>query len=800
MSKANNAWSRPLSSNIAAPPGLSKTNGQKPAATTVTPTSTGSKPSLDSALRSRFLLLTLSLVGQQVTLHHVNGSILTGVLHTFTPFREPTGHANVYVLKSVQVTQRGPDDSLKLETGGTLLVHSSDVASVVCASVRLDNPPANAAAASSGFRTDGDISRSGAASGAELEKASGEWTKSAPSTTPRGGGLEDGSGKRKGMFGTATTQSELRGGIGQWDQFQANEDQFGVTATYDENLYTTELAKGTVAQRKQAERLAKEIEGQVTSNLHQAEERGHKIEGDFDEEDLYSGVLVKDEEGEKDKKTERTKLVLKPRTVDKEAPSKDAAVTKENKADIIKEDTLASNQKVESKKSESAPSTTSKTAPVVASSVSPPKMNYAAVVAKVKKSKAAAVPAAENKSDPAPTTVADSTSPASGDSTKKADSKSEITKATDTALEKDTTSASSESKDDKKSEKAKSKLNANAKSFTFNPSAKTFTPSFAAPAPPSAEPQALHTGAMGGIPPGAPQPQHAAYMPYVQPVVISNSPMMYQPYGPVRGYPGAAPYMVPPPQQQHQPPTANEGAVAPGTEESEGGTNAGVEQAPATNVTDETPMESDDAASTPDAASTSVSGSGATTPSTQGQAQQSQGQPQQPQQMYGVNQYYPAPTAMGRGMPTQGNVYPQMAVMGRGYHPQMMGGPQQPIMHQGGIPQYNQMRGPGGFPYMQGGYSGPGGQMHGGGMDGNDMGGSGGGGYGGSNNGGGGGRGGRTGRGSRRGGRKGGGGGRGRGGYNNNYNTNGGGYQTQYHQGPSSDQAPEPQSKGESSS
>ena len=689
MSKANNAWSRPLSSNIAAPPGLSKTNGQKPAATTVTPTSTVSKKSLEPALRSRFLHLTLSLVGQQVTLHHVNGSIITGVLHTFTPFREPTGHANVYVLKSVQVTKSGQDDSLKVETGGTLLVHAQDVASVVCTSVRLDNPPANAAAAAlSGFRTDGDISRSGATSSAELEKASGEWTKSTPSTTPRGGGLEDGSSKRKGMFGTATTQSELRGGIGQWDQFQANEDQFGVTATYDENLYTTELAKGTVAQRKQAERMAKEIEGQVTSNLHQAEERGHKIEGDFDEEDLYSGVLVKDEEGDTDKKTARTKLVLKPRTVDKEAPSKDAAVTKENKPDTTKEkDSSASTQKVDSKKSESAPSTTSKTAPVVASSVPPPKMNYAAVVAKVKKSKAAAVPAAENKSDPAPTMVADSTSPASGESTKKAEAKKEITKATDTAVEKDTTSTSSESNDDKKTEKAKSKLNANAKSFTFNPSAKTFTPSFAAPAPAPAEPPALHTGAMGGMPPGAPQPQPAAYLPYGQPVVIGNSPMMYQPYGPVRGYPGAAPYMVPPPQQQHQPPTANEGALAPGTEESEGGVNAGVEGAPVTTVTDETPMESDDAANAPDAASTSASGSGATTPSAQGQAQQTQGQPQQPQQMYGVNQYYPAPqtmnpvtaTAMGRGMPTQGNVYPQMAVMGRGYHPQMMGGPQQPV-------------------------------------------------------------------------------------------------------------------------
>ena len=122
------------------------------------------------------------------------------------------------------------------------------------------------------------------------------------------------------------------------------------------------------------------------------------------------------------------------------------------------------------------------------------------------------------------------------------------------------------------------------------------------------------------------------------------------------------------------------------------------------------------------------------------------------------------------------------------------------------MPQYNQMRGPGGYPatpYMQGAYSGPGGQsMHGGAMDGTDMGVPATGGYAGSSNGGSG-RGGRGGRGGRRGGRKGGRGqGGARGGYNANanYNTNGGGYQNQYHQGMPSDQSPEPQSKGEASS
>ena len=38
----------------------------------------------------------------------------------------------------------------------------------------------------------------------------------------------------------------------------------------------------------------KEIQNTTTDNIHMAEERGFKVETDFDEEDLYSGVLTKD--------------------------------------------------------------------------------------------------------------------------------------------------------------------------------------------------------------------------------------------------------------------------------------------------------------------------------------------------------------------------------------------------------------------------------------------------------------------------------------------------------------------------
>lgn len=50
---------------------------------------------------------------------------------------------------------------------------------------------------------------------------------------------------------------------------------FNVTSTFDENLYTTPLNKNalTTAQMAHAERMAAEIEGKTSSNIHMREER-----------------------------------------------------------------------------------------------------------------------------------------------------------------------------------------------------------------------------------------------------------------------------------------------------------------------------------------------------------------------------------------------------------------------------------------------------------------------------------------------------------------------------------------------
>ncbi|KAL0696473.1 hypothetical protein Bca4012_063653 [Brassica carinata] len=79
-----------------------------------------------------------------------------------------------------------------------------------------------------------------------------------------------------------------------WNQFEVNKTFFGVTSTFDEELYTTKLEGGprTRELEEKASRIAREIEGENTRDLHVAKERGLQLSGKFniDEETKYSSV------------------------------------------------------------------------------------------------------------------------------------------------------------------------------------------------------------------------------------------------------------------------------------------------------------------------------------------------------------------------------------------------------------------------------------------------------------------------------------------------------------------------------
>ncbi|PKA59171.1 hypothetical protein AXF42_Ash001264 [Apostasia shenzhenica] len=79
-----------------------------------------------------------------------------------------------------------------------------------------------------------------------------------------------------------------------WDQFETNATLFGVKSTFNEELYTTKLERGpqTKDLERKASRIAREIEGEETHDIHLAEERGIDFDDGFDvdEEIRYSAV------------------------------------------------------------------------------------------------------------------------------------------------------------------------------------------------------------------------------------------------------------------------------------------------------------------------------------------------------------------------------------------------------------------------------------------------------------------------------------------------------------------------------
>jgi hypothetical protein len=421
-----NAWARPLKTS-GPPPGMG------PADKVRAPT-TGDKPNgngaaLSSIHRDRLLHLSLALIGQKVVANLTDGSVLEGVFHTFTPFDGLEAEVkNKYVLNTVQVVKPGKDNTIK--NGSTVILAVDKVTQLYAKSINLDRPNKSfgSKGATQEFETDTQISGTRGGGSRDLVAAGTAWTNAPGGKQTRAEALAGALDDPKARKDT----SGLKGNIGGWDQFQANQKLFNVKASFDENLYTTELDKSQIDSRKiaEAERIAKEIETTTSSNMHVAEERGQAIETDYDEEDRYSGVLTK--EG-KQRHEDKSAAAGAPKKIMNYA----AAAAK---ADAAKK---------------AGPGGVASKAPVAGET----KASETAAVSEDKKAAPAPAPRAEEAKK----------EETEGSKDAKSDEAKEGTKATDEST-----------LDDKKAdEKPKnSKLNANAKSFTFNPSAKSFTPTF----------------------------------------------------------------------------------------------------------------------------------------------------------------------------------------------------------------------------------------------------------------------------------------------------------------------------------
>lgn len=276
------------------------------------------------ALRERFIHLVTNLTGQKVTITLKSGTVLTGILHTATPFPHlPLDQRNKYVLKAVSVEFDG-SPSLMVEPGQTMIFDMGEVVQLHVKSFRMDQLVGSNSSGSVGdsFVTDTEISKTsyGKSSGPrDLVQAGSAWTSGGKDILLDSGSSNVNSkpysrsssaddlpinSRASKLAGPSLLANNavapggaLKGSIAGWDQFKANEELFNVTGSYDETVYTTPLDKSSLEADKiaRAEKLAKEIESTVSYNPHLAEERGQVAQTDFgeelDEEDKYSGVL-----------------------------------------------------------------------------------------------------------------------------------------------------------------------------------------------------------------------------------------------------------------------------------------------------------------------------------------------------------------------------------------------------------------------------------------------------------------------------------------------------------------------------
>jgi hypothetical protein len=515
---AANAWARPLQAKPGPPPGMGP-----PSSAAKAPLSNGAS----TILRERFLHLNLALVGQKVTITQTNGAVLEGILHTFTPF---TGlspeQKNKYVLKATKTVKRAPDGATATATGtisegATVILPADKVLYLQAKNINLTRPAASNGSdgvgpmKSGALVTDTEISKGRAGGNRDLVAAGSAWTTSAGGKTRAeglAGALDD---KRKG-FGTANNNpSGLSGSIGQWDQFKANQELFNVNASFDENLYTTELDKSQIDARKiaEAERIAREIENTTSSNLHVAEERGHAVETDYDEEDRYSGVLTKD-----GKNRHEDAVPSKDSKLDGPKPGEKSTTAAAPK----KMNYAAAAAKADAAKKAAPPGFTQKGAATAKTPESKPADNKAAKVTPndKKETEAAEESKAENTKE---VPKVPETKPAGSASSEKAENKAEDDKKTedDASKTERIEEKAGETKKETGEEKAKTKLKLNpgAKAFTFNPGAKSFTPSFGgatSAAPPQQTPAPSPNAHMqmqpGGHPMQAPHYMHGGPM------------------------------------------------------------------------------------------------------------------------------------------------------------------------------------------------------------------------------------------------------------------------------------------------
>ncbi|XVF74347.1 hypothetical protein PTKIN_Ptkin13bG0103100 [Pterospermum kingtungense] len=233
----------------------------------------------ESSSRDRLVYLTTCLIGHPVEVHVKNGSIYTGIFHA-TDAEKDFG----IILKMARLIKDGTLRGHKAITefvskapSKILIIPAKELVQVIAKDVAVTRD---------GFASelqqekhqeiliDSAISQS---RHAEMERELEPWVPDGDDPQcPELENIFDGSWNRN------------------WDQFETNQKLFGVRSTFNEELYTTKLERGPQMRdlEREAMRIAREIEGEETQDLHLAEERGFDLHDNFDidEEMRFSSV------------------------------------------------------------------------------------------------------------------------------------------------------------------------------------------------------------------------------------------------------------------------------------------------------------------------------------------------------------------------------------------------------------------------------------------------------------------------------------------------------------------------------
>ncbi|CAH8359925.1 unnamed protein product [Eruca vesicaria subsp. sativa] len=252
-------------------------------ANTLNAVSNGEAGSLKGHLGDGLVYLTTCKIGHTVEVHLKNGSVYSGIFHA-ADVEKDFG----IILKMASMIKDGGvrghksrPEFVRKPPSKTLIIPANELVQVIAKDLSISSDGMSNAVQSEKpgeLLTDSSISKSFLVDqGRELQP----WIPDGD--VPQG--LDN-------VF-----DDPWKRGRG-WDQFKVNESLFGVKSTFDEEIYTTKLDRGirTRELEERAQRIAREIEGENTRDLHVAEERGFQLNGkfDIDEESKYSAVLPVD--------------------------------------------------------------------------------------------------------------------------------------------------------------------------------------------------------------------------------------------------------------------------------------------------------------------------------------------------------------------------------------------------------------------------------------------------------------------------------------------------------------------------